>query len=261
MRLLLKSIIFLVLTILTQIGGLVYISNDFLMKKAKVKRIPFVFLSFIFLYGLTTFLIVPPLASLFGREKIKNNDRIEPTNYATIILNRNYVVPEINQILSNTEGYLKTSGLKIKYLDAGFPFLKYFPLLPHLSHHDGRKLDLSLVYSDAHGNLSNDKKSRSGYGAFEGPSSGEHDQISICLKQGFSQYDYPKYLTFGTVNTQLLFSEDYTKDLITSLLKNKEITKIFIEPHLKNRMMLTDSRIKYHGCRAVRYDDHIHIQI
>ena len=43
----------------------------------------------------------------------------------------------------------------------------------------------------------------------------------------------------------------------------KEIRKddnIFIEPHLKNRLKIGNNRIRFHGCKAVRHDDHIHFQ-
>ena len=142
-----------------------------------------------------------------------------------------------------------------------FPFINGFPLIPHLSHNDGKKLDLSLVYETKTGELSNLKKSMSGYGDFEGPKDNEKDQISFCKKEGYFQYDYSKYVTFGKINQDLEFSQNGTKTLIQALLKNKSLGKLFIEPHLKQRLNLTDNRVRYHGCRAVRHDDHIHIQL
>jgi murein endopeptidase len=52
-----------------------------------------------------------------------------------------------------------------------------------------------------------------------------------------------------------------TKLLVEVLLKFDNMEKIFIEPHLKSRLGLTNSKIRYHGCGAVRHDDHIHIQV
>ncbi|HKK76486.1 MAG TPA: hypothetical protein VJ953_15505 [Saprospiraceae bacterium] len=37
-------------------------------------------------------------------------------------------------------------SLRINYLDANFPFWNEFPLLPHLSHDDGKKVDISFLY-------------------------------------------------------------------------------------------------------------------
>lgn len=36
--------------------------------------------------------------------------------------------------------------IRISYLDANFPFKDGFPLLPHLSHDDGRKVDIAFMY-------------------------------------------------------------------------------------------------------------------
>jgi hypothetical protein len=58
-----------------------------------------------------------------------------------------------------------------------------------------------------------------------------------------------------------MFSENATKQLILEIVKEKNVSKLFIEPHLKHRMGLFNSKIRYHGCQAVRHDDHIHFQI
>lgn len=213
------------------------------------------------IYVLSTFLIVPLLAGLFGRERIVNTQRIKPVNYMTVLLNRNYVRPELNNVLLNSEKTLKDTKIELRYLDASFPFMDGFPLLPHLSHHDGKKLDLSLIYENENGILTNLKKSISGYGSFEEPKSGETHQSDICKSKGYFQYDYPKYLTFGDINKDLSYSNRGMRLLLAAILENNRLGKIFIEPHLKNRLKIDDSRIAFHGCRAVRHDDHIHIQL
>lgn len=216
---------------------------------------------FIGLYLISTFIIVPIIAPLFGRETVKHSAKIKPTNYMTVLLNRNYVKPELNDLLHKTEQDLAGTNIEIHYLDANFPFINKFPLLPHLSHNDGKKIDISLVYETKTGEITNKQKSISGYGAFEEPKANEQNQINKCNQNGYFQYDYPKYITFGKINQNLVFSSNGTKQLIKSLLKNDNLGKLFIEPHLKDRMNLKDNRIRYHGCRAVRHDDHIHIQL
>jgi len=218
-------------------------------------------LTFLIVYGVSTFLLVPVIAPIFGREKVKHTEIIKPTNFLTIILNRNYVRPTLNTLLKNTAEELKGTGITINYLDANFPFIDKFPLLPHLSHNDGKKIDLSLIYETRDGNISNKQKSNSGYGFFEDPRPNEPDQIKKCLDSGYFQYDFPKYLTLGTTNKDLQFSEKGTKGLILAILKRKDLGKIFIEPHLKARLKLADNKVRYHGCRAVRHDDHIHLQL
>jgi hypothetical protein len=52
-----------------------------------------------------------------------------------------------------------------------------------------------------------------------------------------------------------------TKALVNMFVSEYEIGKIFIEPHLKTRLKLTSDKIRFHGCQAVRHDDHIHVQL
>ncbi len=33
------------------------------------------------------------------------------------------------------------------------------------------------------------------------------------------------------------------------------------KPHLKTRLKLSSAKIRFHGCQAVRHDDHIHVQL
>lgn len=212
-------------------------------------------------YLLATLFVIPYVAPLLGREPIKHSDCIRPTNYMTVLLNRNYVRPEMNQLLEETEKELSGTEIQLRYLDANFPFINGFPLIPHLSHNDGKKLDLSLVYESKEGKLTNLKKSMSGYGDFSGPTKYEEDKIAFCKKEGYFQYELSKYVTFGKINQELVFSKQGTNTLIKAILKNKKLGKLFIEPHLKQRLNLTDNRVRYHGCRAVRHDDHIHIQL
>ncbi|WP_196893831.1 hypothetical protein [Aureivirga marina] len=258
---LLYLFLFSILTIATQIGGIILIlslliSNS-IQKKFRFKKT----IVFLTLYVIFTFTIIPFIAPIFGREKIASNDKIAPTNYMTILLNRNYVTPELNTVLEKTAKCIEKQPFKINYLDANFPFLNGFPLFPHLSHNDGKKIDISFIYETKNGKITNKQKSFSGYGDFVKPKKQEFDQTNYCKSKGFFQYDFTKYATFGKINQELRFSEKGTKKLIQCFLKNQNVGKIFLEPHLKNRLHLTNSKIRFQGCRAVRHDDHIHVQL
>jgi hypothetical protein len=39
------------------------------------------------------------------------------------------------------------------------------------------------------------------------------------------------------------------------------VERVFIEPHMAQRLGIASSLIGFQGCRAARHDDHIHIQI
>ena len=261
LKILCIALLFVVLTALTQIGGLVLLLSFWLAKRFKKSfrlKKTFFFLSG---YFLATFLVIPIVAPLFGREKIIQNERIKPTTYWTVILNRNYVRPKLNKLLATVLKDIKNTKIRINYLDANFPFINKFPLLPHLSHNDGKKIDISLIYETKSGEIVTKQRSRTGYGVFVSPTKKEYNQIKHCLKKGYFQYDYPKYLSFGKINSNLVFSKKGTKQLINAILAQKELGKLFIEPHLKKRMNLSNPKIRYHGCHAVRHDDHIHIQL
>ena len=262
-KIIIHLLVFILLTATTQIGGVLYlISLCFFSNKTskyKLKRI----LLFVFIYTISTFLIVPKIAPIFGRVKIENNKNLQAHNFITKLFNRNYVTPKLDAVLNTISSNVKkeSPNIKVIYLDANFPFINGFPLLPHLSHNDGKKIDLSFIYQTKKGVLSNLKPSNSGYGIYVSPSKKEINQTNICKKRGFWQYDFTKYFTLGNYNTDLKISEKATKNLITQILKNNAVSKIFIEPHLKTRLKIYHSKIRFHGCGAVRHDDHIHFQI
>ena len=248
---------------MTQIGGIIYLISILLIKKsAKRKRLKRIGI-FAGLYLLTTLLIVPNVAPIFGREKIKETEFLKAHSFFYILANRNYVQPELNTTLNQiaTEFENQNSGIKMVYLDANFPFIDKFPLLPHLSHNDGKKIDVSLIYKNRSGQITNKKPSISGYGVYEKPKAHEYDQNQVCKSRGNWQYDFPKYLTLGTINNDIEFSESGTQELAKLILKQKNIDKLFIEPHLKKRLNLTNEKVRFHGCQAVRHDDHIHFQL
>lgn len=105
------------------------------------------------LYFLTTFLIVPAIAKPFGRVPLPmtETNHLQPLNILTYFLNRHYVRPELKQTAFEVANQMnkKFPGTITNYLDANFPFNDKFPLIPHLSHNDGKKLDLSFCYRDA----------------------------------------------------------------------------------------------------------------
>lgn len=258
LKYILYVIIFFLLTVLSQVGGIAFVVGLYFCRRIKF-RFNRVILP-IAAYLVLTFLVTPLIAPILGRERVENTDKIKPTLYITVLLNRNYVKPELNRLLANVAKQLPKE-FELRYLDANFPFINKFPLLPHLSHNDGKKIDISLMYQTLDGQLTNLKPSRSGYGVFVEPAASEFNQTSECKRLGYFQYDFSKYLTLGAINSDINFSEQHTKTLIREFLKFKQVQKIFVESHLITKMTLNDSRIRFQGCRAVRHDDHIHVQI
>jgi len=249
---LIHVVIVFLLTLLTQVGGIIWllaliISKRFVWKKRFV---------FPLLYLVFNLIIIPPVAKLLGRVQLPVfNEQLKPRNLVYPICFRNYVNPELKTILVKTS---KESNISITYLDANFPFMDGFPLLPHLSHNDGKKIDLSFMYLDETGQPTDKKPSISGYGVFSNPEANHTSEA--CVSKGYWQYDYPKYLTFGSTR-DLSLDDKKTKILIRHLIDKPQVQKVFIEPHLKQSLGLNNvSKIRFHGCRAVRHDDHIHVQ-
>lgn len=265
------SITFILLTIVTQIGGIVFLINIWMGKyigkyfssrwlSALCKT-----LSFLILYCLSTIFIIPPLAALFGRQALPvlGHKSLKPSNVFTCLLNRHYVKPSLNTAILRTSQQfsLQYLGSTVYYLDANFPFMDGFPLIPHWSHNDGRKLDLAFCYKEyASGKPSEGALSFIGYGICEESRIGEVNTAKMCREKGYWQYSVLQKIVPQGVKREYYFDAERTKTLISLLSSQREVTKIFIEPHLVNRLRLNRTKIRFHGCHAVRHDDHIHVQ-
>lgn len=254
-------VVIALLTALTQIGGLLY-GLILLFYRPKERRLLKRSVVFAGLYMVLSLWAVPKTAAYFGRVELPHNEEIRAKIWAYRLLNRHYVTPEVKTQLEEVAQNLRAlePEAAVVYLDANFPFVNGFPLLPHLSHDDGKKVDLAFFYRDEFGRLTNDKPSRSGYGVFESPRLGEFNQTEVCLNSGNKLYDKASFLTLGVPNPQLTFDAEFNRKFLQLLSNNPETEKIFIEPHLKHRMNMGSSKIRFHGCQAVRHDDHIHWQ-
>src|SRR6186713_2339510 len=134
-------ILFLLLTVLTQVGGIIllltwllsFIVSRYFQSDIVKRLIPSTL--FILLYLLTTGVVIPPVAKHFGREPLPWRGNLQPRTIWTCLLNRHYVVPALKELASEASDKIirEYPGRKVNYLDANFPFLNEFPLWPHLS--------------------------------------------------------------------------------------------------------------------------------
>jgi hypothetical protein len=265
-------LITLLLTIVTQVGGVLFlisltaypfINNNF---KRRWARVSVKWISFFIIYLSGIFIIVPPVAKYFGRVQLplSTTRSVKPGRALTFFLNRNYVRPELKETLFVVAEKMNAEfpGTIINYLDANFPFIDKFPLPPHLSHNDGKKLDLSFTYKDANtGKYTSNLPSIIGYGVCEEPDKHDVNMPLLCDKKGFWQYNLLSEIVPQGNKIKYDFDEERTKRLIDLFSAQSSIGKIFIEPHLKKRLHLMSNKIRFHGCQAVRHDDHIHIQL
>lgn len=247
---------------MTQIGGLIYLIVLILTRTFRLSRTTSVTV-FTGTYLIATFLAIPLIAPIFGRTALPLTGNLEPLNFGTCLLNRHYVTPELkNQIISISDQIEKRfEGSSTNYLDANFPFVNGFPLFPHLSHNDGRKLDLAFFYMRDN-ERTNKAPSIIGYGVFEDPKKEESNYPADCKQRGYWQYGLLSSVVPQWNKDKYQLDVERTRELIKLLSTDELTSKIFIEPHLKQRWKLNRlDNIRFHGCQAVRHDDHIHTQI
>lgn len=267
-------IIVALLTLFTQVGGIIWLLSlpffQFIKLEQKWKRRLVKFSLFAAIYLLCTFFIVPPLAKWqCGRVPLPfwSNPNLKPQSvFYYCILNHHYVRPELKVTAEKVAKSLseKHPGTVLCYLDANFPFINGYPLEPHFSHRDGKKLDVALHWKKS----KNDQPifgtpSFLGYGACAESKKGEIDMEQECKQKGNWFRSFEKKtgeLTYDKEKYQ--FDETITGNMIRLFAQEKSVGKILLEPHLKQRLGLSGfNKIRFQGCRAARHDDHIHVQL
>lgn len=262
------------LTLLTQIGGLVLLLVWGLSRLVLPRtvgagsRAAINATLFGVLYAAISILAVPPLAALAGRVPLPCQAQPDRAFAAGSVLacalNRHYVVPDVVVLLSELSREIDRAfpGTITLFLDANFPFLNGFPLLPHLSHSDGRKLDLAFYYTAPDGRyLPATMRSPIGYWAFEQPAAG--DPLP-CSGQSVVSLRWNLDILQDMLPDRAL-EPHRTRAALQWLLSDGlrfKVDKIFIEPYLAARLGVQAAPVLgFQGCRAARHDDHIHIQI
>lgn len=268
-------LLFVIATAITQVGGVVFLLAlciGWRLRRSGVGKPVAILTGITFLLAATPLInlcVVPPLTALGGREPLPC-DAASDRHYAALsplycVLGRNYVRPEAKAMLDAlaTDLAQQYPSLVVAYLDTGFPFFDGFPLPPHLSHHDGRRIDLAYFYTDSSGTaLPLATPSPLGYWGFEAAPEGE---ISPCA-------DKARWLTFRWdmdwfqpfVRHDLALDKERTAAMLRWLSEQgpaQGVEKILLEPHMAKRLGATSPLIRFQGCRAARHDDHIHVEV
>jgi hypothetical protein len=264
------TIFFTFLTLLTQIGGLVWLLslgiNHFAQKRWSIKGLRWGI--FFLLYTLTTILVVPPIARIcFDRVPLPvfSNSHLEPENLFFSFFNRTYVKSGFRKTLEEVAEQMqeKFPGSAIWFMDANFPFIDGYPLEPHLSHRDGKKIDLSFYWKSVKAGVPISKNpSPTGYGLWAEPLPGEFDYAQHCIEKGNWFIGYDEQLgNWGYDKKDYTFDGARTREMLRLLVEHPAIDKILIQPHLKKRLDLEGyNKVRAQGCHAARHDDHVHVQ-
>ncbi len=242
------ALVVVALTVLTQLGGLVWIASRW----ARRPLLIFV-LAYAGLLGAVQ--VVAPMAGRVALPCFGAPLRAQSVAYC--VLMRNFVTPDLAQVAMDAAVRVDEAfpGTVTLALDGGFPFFDGVPLLPHLSHDDGEKLDLAFHYAGADGGyLPGQTRSPLGYFAFAALDAPEDcPPVALTLRWRMS-WMQP---WFAAMEVEKL----RTTSLVRALLADPRVGKVFVEPPLAEAWGLSDAKLRFQGCRAARHDDHIHVQL
>jgi hypothetical protein len=170
---------------------------------------------------------------------------------------RHYVKPDARDALTDAATRLAEDfpGLVVRFMDGSGPE-GIVPFPPHLSHGDGRQIDLALYYTDRQGRpLAEvpDTREWGGYWPAEPPRPGER----IACPQG---REGRAHKPDPPANRPWRLDEERTRAMVMVLIADPRVRRVLIEPHLEERFGLWGHpKLRFAGCQAARHDDHVHV--
>ena len=271
----LALLLVILLTAVTQIGGLLLWVSWPLLRIAHARfagrsrwlRMAAPAAVFLMIYAVASFVAVPPLASALGRDRLPcfaaEVRPLQAVSPLFCLTNRNYARPPVHRLLDDLSTAMarEAPGTVTGYLDAGFPFLDGFPMLPHLSHRTGQDVDLAFFYRHRADNAQRPAAGAwpVGYWVYAQPKPGEAWPCASRFTDLRWDFDWLQPVFSGVV-----LDEPRTGAMmywLTTHGRRYGLQKILLEPHLQQRLETDPALTRFQGCRAARHDDHIHLQI
>jgi hypothetical protein len=215
-------------------------------------------------YLLGTQLVTPVIASRTGRVRLPAYATEEvplgPRWVGYVLLGRNYVRPPLRDALVSSARRTRAAwpGTVVRYLDTGFPF-PGIPLLPHLSHGDGRKADLALLFS-RDGAPVDATLSPIGYWGYVRPAIAE--QARAFAERQATCHDSTLRWDLDALQPlwpDLALDVDRTGRLLRELAAEPAVTSLLLEPTLHG--VLSSPKLRANPCDVARHDDHVHVSI
>lgn len=181
------------------------------------------------------------------------SEPLRPAHGFYCLGDRHYVTPQARDAIVRAARAVHAAypDTVVTFMDASWPSGKK-PFPPHLSHGDGRQIDLALFYETKDGEaLPKPPNSINGYEAFEPRPASEADPCPGRWKH--RRADPPK--------TRAWRLDDDRSELLTrALVGDRRVRRVLIEPHLEKRFGLWGhAKARFQGCHAARHDDHLHV--
>ena len=264
-----RLLLFVLLTLLTEVGGVAYLVGSVVAARHRGRaswwaRRVWPCLTGLAVYAVLTAVVVPPVARAFGRVRLpcgtQSDGPVVAATRLTCALNRGYVRPSLLRLITElaADASRRFPGSKVTTLEGNFPLVSGFPLLPHLSHRDGKEADVAYFYRRASDGAAIPSGSPSwfGYFVYERPTASEHVSCSglwtpLRWNLRWFQPSAPEWV----------IDEQRTAWMLRWLKERPEVRRMFIEPYLAERLGVAGGKVHFQGCQAARHDDHIHIEV
>lgn len=170
---------------------------------------------------------------------------------------RHFVRPDVRDALLDAARQMddRYPGAKLRFMDASGP-LGEKPFPPHLSHGDGRQIDLALYYTDVAERPLDQFPDTSRHGGFYPAEPARPGEPLACPdgRKGAAEKPDPP------ADRPWRLDEERTKALVQILVADPRVKRILIEPHLERRFGLWGHpKLRFAGCQAARHDDRLHV--
>ena len=143
----------------------------------------------------------------------------------------------------------------LRFMDASGP-AGVVPFPPHLSHGDGRQIDLGLYYTDREGRPLAGFPDTRLYGCLWPAEPARPGEPLACPGGRAGPAEKPD----PPANRPWRLDDARTKALVEILVADRRVRRVLIEPHLERRLGLWGHpKLRFAGCQAARHDDHLHV--
>lgn len=249
------------LTLVTQVGGLWLWPTWGLLFEAtrdqpRVRRWALRLALSTAVYLVGSLVLLPVVAERTGRVRLPlgptASTPVGPQSWLYVLANRSYVRPHTAEafLAAARATAAEHPGTVVRYLDAGFPFAT-IPLLPHLSHRDGERIDVALLF-ERDGRPVDQALSPIGYWGYARESVGSTCEPSWTDLRWDLDPLQPLW-------PDLALDVDRNRAFLRHVAADPRVCSILLEPTLHG--LLAAPKLHANPCGVARHDDHSHLTI